>query len=164
MTSNIISKPIQEAPVAYNMRLFEAESTDSFSLVFRSACTMWNRYGGMDGYTYSFNGRTYRDVDSLWEAPVEKLAEKVSIGTDKYGEKVLKTYESIPTFDSCDREWNSKQMRFLFFDGKEIHLVVMDGGYRIAQLTFYETLLSADAGMKLIFGKLGWPMDGIVWT
>ena len=85
-------------------------------------------------------------------------------GVDKFGEKVLRIRYSIPTFDSIDREWNSKAEEYLMFDGKDIHLVTMAGGYRIAQLSFYEKLLSADIGMKPIFEKLSWPMDGISWT
>ena len=119
---------------------------------------------GLDGYQYCFNGRTYQDVESLWQEPVEDLCKNVQITRDIYGERVLKTYTQIPTFDSSDREWDSKELEFLFFDGKHIHLVVMRGGYRIARLTFYKQLLSADARMKPVFEKLGWPMDGIAWT
>ena len=40
----------------------------------------------MDGYIYSFNGRSYRDVESLWAERIEKLTQNVSIGVDKFGE------------------------------------------------------------------------------
>ena len=117
----------------------------------------------MDGYIYSFNGRSYRDVDSLWAERIEKLTQHVSIGVDKFGEKVLRIHYSIPTFDSCDREWDSMQHLFLMFDGKDIHLVTMNGGYRIAQIGFYEKLMSADIRMKPVFEKLGWSMPEIAW-
>ena len=118
----------------------------------------------MDGYTYSFNGRSYRDVDSLWTERIEELTQNVSIGEDKFGEKVLRIQHNLPTFDSGDREWDSKHWLNLMFDGKDVHLVTMNGGYRIAQLTFYENLLSADDRMQPIFEKLGWPMNNIEWT
>jgi len=76
---------------------------------------------------------------------------------------VLRGYTEIPTFDSGDREWDSAEIEFLMFDGRNIHLIVLRGGYSIAYLTFYEKLLTADARMKPIFEKLGWPMDGITW-
>lgn len=117
----------------------------------------------MDGYIYSFNGRSYRDVDSLWAERIEKLTQNVSIGVDKFGEKVLRIHYSIPTFDSCDREWDSMQQLFLMFDGKDIHLVTMNGGYRIAQIGFYEKLMSADIRIKPVFEKLGWSMPEIAW-
>ena len=121
----------------------------------------WN--SSLDGYTYHFNGRTYRDVESLWKEPAEDISKNVQIVTDIYGEKVLKTYTQVPTFDSGDREWDSKRLEFLFFDGKNIHLVLLKGGYRIAGLTFYEKLLSADIRMKPVFEKLGWKMPEIGW-
>lgn len=161
MEKDIYTERFPEHPVARDLK-FSREET--YALEFQSACRKNHRYGGMDGYTYTFNGRIYRDVDSLWAERIEKLAENVLIGVDKFGEKVLLIHYSIPTFDSCDREWNSKAEEYLMFDGKNIHLVSMAGGYRIAQLTFYEKLLAADARIKPIFEKLGWPMDGIAWT
>lgn len=40
---------------------------------------------------------------------------------------------------------------------------VMYGGYNIADLTFYEKLLTADSRMKPIFNRLGWPQNDIEW-
>ena len=50
------------------------------------------------------------------------------------------------------------------FDGKDIHLIIMRGGYRIAHLIFFEKLLTADSRMRPIFEKLGWSTNGIEWT
>lgn len=133
-------------------------------LEFKTRYKRENRYRGMEGYRYSFNKRSYCDVESLSKEPSEEITQNVHIVTDTYGEKVLKCYTQIPTFDSGDREWDSKKVEFLLFDGKNIHLVIMRGGYRIAGLIFYETLISANAGMKPIFEKLGWPTSGIHWT
>ena len=117
----------------------------------------------MDGYTYCFNGRTYRDVESLRVEQVQELAKDVQIFLDAHGEKTLRCYTDIPTFDSCDREWDSHQVEYLMFDGKEIHLVVLRGGYRIASLTFYTKLLAADEGLRPLLQKLGWKMNSIQW-
>lgn len=75
----------------------------------------------------------------------------------------LVSYTSIPTFDSGDREWDSRILEFLIFDGQTVSLVVLRGGHYIAHLTFYETLLSADCRLKTYFDKLGWPTKGINW-
>lgn len=158
MEKNIFTKQI---PAKHDLEIMRGEK---YSLTFQAAVRKNNRYGGMDRYTYCFNGRSYRDVDSLWAERVEKIGENVLIGVDKFGEKVLLIYYSIPTFDSSDREWNSKAEEYLMFDGQDIHLVSMAGGYRIAQLSFYEKLLSADARMKPIFEKLGWPINDIAWN
>jgi hypothetical protein len=150
-------------PQAYVMERAPDGSSHRFRLEFQSVREEFAWSGGLDGYTYSFNGRTYQDVESLWKEPAEDIAGNVQIVTDIYGEKVLKTYTQIPTFDSSDREWDSKRLEFLFFDGKNIHLVLMAGGYRIAKLTFYETLVAADVRMKPVFEKLGWKMPKITW-
>ena len=151
------------APKPYVLKQAPDGSNHKFRLEFQREYEKanWNR--GMDGYTYRCNGRTYQDVESLWKEPAEDVAQNVQIVTDIYGEKVLKTYTQIPTFDSGDREWDSKRLEFLFFDGKNIHLVLMAGGYRIAKLTFYETLVAADVRMKPVFEKLGWKMPKITW-
>lgn len=150
-------------PVSYTMNVAPDGDKKKITLAFRSTYTKTNFGSGMDGYTYSFNGRTYRDTESLRVAPMEEIFKNGYLTADAYGEKVLRTYKQIPTFDSGDREWDSMELEYLFFDGKYIHLVVMRGGYRIAKLTFYENLLSADVRMKPIFEKLGWPLDGIGW-
>lgn len=147
----------------YTLKQAPDGSSHKFLLEFQkeSERSGWN--SSMDGYTYCFNGRIYRDVESLWNEPAEDIAKNVQIVTDVYGEKVLKTYTQIPTFDSGDREWDSKRLVFLFFDGRGIHLVLLKGGYRIASLTFYETLLAADIRMKPVFEKLGWNLPEISW-
>lgn len=151
-------------PVSYTMNVSPDGGKEKISLTFRSTHTKTSLGNGMDGYTYSFNGRTYRDTESLRVAPLEEVFKDVFLTADAYGNKVLRTYKQIPTFDSGDREWDSMELEYLFFDGKHIHLVVMRGGYRIAKLTFYEKLLSADICMKPIFEKLGWPVNDIVWN
>ena len=150
-------------PVSYTMNVAPDGGSQKITLEFRSTYSKSGFGIDLEGYTYSFNGRTYRDVASLRVASLEEIFKNVYLTTDAYGEKVLRTYKQIPTFDSGDREWDSMELEYLFFDGKHIHLVVMRGGYRIAKLTFYERLLTADFCMKSIFEKLGWPMDGILW-
>ena len=160
MEKDIYTERFPEKPVLCNLKI----ARDTICpLTFRSAYRKNHRYKGMDGYTYTFHGRIYRDVDSLWAERIENIAENVLIGTDTFGEKVLKITHRIPTFDSGDREWNSRAEEYLIFDGEDIHLVSMTGGYRIAQLTFYEKLLSADIRMKPIFEKLECPLDDIAW-
>ena len=152
-------------PVSYTMKVSPLGGKEKILLEFRHQ-TRRADFGskGLDGYTYSYNGRTYRDTESLRVAPMEEIFKNVFLTADAYGEKVLRTYTQIPTFDSGDREWDSMELEYLFFDGKHIHLVVMRGGYRIAKLTFYEQLLSADMGLKPLFENLGWPTDNIRWN
>lgn len=102
-------------------------------------------------------------MNALWKKDIEALSENVFLGQDIYGKQVLKFYTSIPTFDSADREWDGKVLKFLLFDGRAINMVVLRGGYRIAHLTFYKTLLSADCRLKAYFDKLDWSTRRIDW-
>lgn len=150
-----------DEPKPYFMNQSPDGSSRRFYLAFETRCK--NKHAG-NGYIYSLNGKTYRDVASLWNEPGEELSKNVQIGTDVYGHHVLRTYTQIPTFDSGDREWDSEELEFLMFDGKDMNLIVMRGGYRIASLTFYEKLLSADMRLKPLFEKLGWPTAEIQWV
>ena len=118
---------------------------------------------GMDGYEYSYNGRKYKDMDTLTAKILEELAGDSRLWQDEYGEYVISTYMRVPTFDSGDREWCSYLRGFLFFDGKKIHLLEVEGGYKIATLTFYENLKAADGSLKPLFERLGWPTEKICW-
>ena len=151
-------------PLPYTLKIPVDGQEAALTLGFQKRYKKRTNWVGMDGYTYTFNGRTYHDIQELRKPIIKKLTENVGIAKDAFGEKVLRRYTEIPTFDSGDREWDSEEIEYLIFDGKDIHLVIMRGGYRIAHLIFFEKLLTADARMKPIFKKLGWPMDGIVWT
>lgn len=152
-----------EKPRPYTLKLAVDDKETDMILGFQKSYIK-RKSGGMDGYTYSFNGRIYKDVQMFTTGTVERLCNHVGITKDTYGESVLRRYTEIPTFDSSDREWDSEEIEYLMYDGRNINLVVMRGGYRIANLTFYEKLQTADIRMKTIFEKLGWSTDGITWT
>ena len=124
MFFNTDDRALQETRVAYKLKV-PVNGEKNLCMEFSSTYRKDSFTKGLDGYRYTFNGRTYRDVESLWLDPIEEICKDVQITTDAYGGKVLKTYTQIPTFDSGDREWDSKELEFLFFDGKDIHLVVM---------------------------------------
>jgi len=153
-----------ENPMPYTLKLPVDGRETVLTLGFQKRYKKKKHFEGMDGYTYSFNGRSYTDVRAFQTEAIEWLSDNVRIARDTFGDMVLRRRTEIPTFDSGDREWGSVEIEYLFFDGKDIHLIVLRGGYSIAHLIFFEKLLTADARMRPIFKKLGWPMDGIVWT
>ena len=150
-------------PLPYTFKIPLDDRETALTLGFKKRYKKRDAWKGMDGYTYSFNGRSYTDVRAFQTKAIEMLSDNVSIARDTFGDMVLRRRTEIPTFDSGDREWDSTELEFLMFDGKDIHLIVLRGGYSIAYLTFYEKLLTADARMKPIFEKLGWPKDNITW-
>ena len=153
-----------DEPLPYTFKIPLDDQETALTLGFQKRYKKVKHFVGMAGYTYSFNGRTYTDIRELRKPIIEELSENVGIAKDAFGDLVLRRYTEIPTFDSGDREWDSEEIEYLMFDGKEIHLIIMRGGYNIAYLIFFEKLLTADERMKPIFEKLGWPMDNIVWT
>jgi len=150
-------------PMPYTLKVPVDGRETGLTLGFRNRYKKRKPFVGMDGYTYSFNGRSYTDVRAFQTEAIEMLSDNASIARDTFGDMVLRRRTAIPTFDSGDREWDSAEIEYLMFDGKDIHLVIMRGGYRIAHLIFFEKLLTADARMKPIFEKLGWPTEGIEW-
>lgn len=142
-----------ENPLPYTLKIPMGGQETALTLGFQSRYKKRDSRKGMDGYTYSFNGRSYTDVRAFQTKAIEMLSDNVSIARDAFGDMVLRRRTEIPTFDSGDREWDSTELEFLMFDGKDIHLIVLRGGYSIAYLTFYEKLLTADARMKPIFEK-----------
>lgn len=152
-----------EKPLPYTLRIPVDGQETALTLGFQKRYKKKKHFEGMDGYTYSFNGRSYTDVRAFQTKAIENLSEDVSIAKDTFGNMVLRRYTEIPTFDSGDREWDSAEIEFLMFDGRDIHLIVLRGGYRIAHLIFFEKLLTADVRMRPIFEKLGWPQNDIKW-
>lgn len=150
-------------PLPYTLKIPVDGQESALTLGFRNRYKKRDTWDGMEGYTYSFNGRTYKDIQAFTTATIEKLSDDVSIARDTFGDMILRRYTEIPTFDSGDREWDSTEIEYLMFDGKDIHLIVMRGGYRIAHLIFFEKLLTADVRMRPIFEKLGWPQNDIKW-
>lgn len=150
-------------PLPYTLKIPVDDRETALTLGFQKRYKKRKNWVDMDGYTYSFNGRSYKDIQAFRTPGIEKLSENVSIARDTFGDLVLRRYTEIPTFDSGDREWDSEELEYLMFDGKDIHLIIMRGGYRIAHLIFFEKLLTADARMRPIFEKLGWPINDIVW-
>lgn len=152
-----------EEPQSYMFKIPLDDRETALSLGFQKRYKKRDAWKGMDGYTYSFNGRSYTDVRAFQTKAIEMLSDNVSIARDAFGDMVLRKRTEIPTFDSGDREWDSEELEYLMFDGKDIHLIIMRGGYRIAHLIFFEKLLTADARMKPTFEKLGWPTNDIKW-
>ncbi len=157
-----MAKELDE-PQPYTFKIPLDDRETALSLGFQKRYKKRSAWKGMDGYTYSFNGRSYTDVRAFQTKAIDMLSDNVSIARDTFGDMVLRRRTEIPTFDSGDREWDSTELEFLMFDGKDIHLIVLRGGYRIAHLIFFEKLLTADVRMRPIFEKLGWPQNDIKW-
>ena len=176
MTYEMNSKPhLQETTVSVILQLTLKYEKPEFRLEFQ-ACRnvtpekVWledepNIFGKKDlkDYTYAYNGRTYHDITSLYVEKVEELSKTAFIGKDIHGEKSLITYTDHPTRDFTGSNKDIRVLVYLIFDGKNVHMIVMQGMGSIANLTFYDNLLSADIRFQPFFEKLGWPTTNITW-
>ena len=137
----------------------------TIKLDFSEVVPVDHRTGSDDitGYQYTLNGRTYTDVGSFHAGEEIALDKDILIRTDQFGSKVLRVYHEIPTFDFEDREWDSCSIEYLFFDGRDIHMVFMRGGYKIARLILYKKLVGADMELQPYLKKLQFPIDGLKW-
>ena len=149
-------------PVPYTLTLPETQKEKKVFLTFRNAYQKDSGTTDLENYSFCFHKRIYPNVDALWEKDIEELSENMFLGQDVFGERVLKIYTQIPVFDSGDRIWDSGVLEYLFFDGQAVNLLVLQGGYRISSLTFYETSLTKNLRLKPYLKKLGWSM-GITW-
>ena len=147
-------------PIIYNLKL---ESENPICLQFADTKKISHSDKKLPGYQYTLNGRTYTDVSSLDVKKQKHITDDIYISKDIYGFKVLCVFNTIPTFDSGDREWDSRMIEYLMFDGKDINLVVMRGGYKMADLTFYTKLLTADLELKPYLEKLRFPVEKVMW-
>lgn len=149
-----------KAPVIYRL---QPESGHTIRLEFDNSQKISHFDQELSGYSYTLNGKKYIGVSCLKVKDTEEITDRVSVSEDQYGSKVLCIFTPIPTFDSGDREWDSRMTEYLMFDGKDINLIVMRGGYQIASLTFYTKLIAADIGLKAYFEKLGFPVNKVEW-
>ncbi|MCH5187033.1 MAG: hypothetical protein J1F63_01420 [Oscillospiraceae bacterium] len=154
-----IFKNLALETVQYKLRLGEnvCELTFKYEKLYNDA---WD----MRGYKYILNGREYTDIESFRGRTLKEIAEDILIREDVYGNKVLQCYESVPTFDSEDREWDGAVSEFLMFDGKDVNLVTSRYGYKIPSFKVYGALTAAPAILKPYFEELGFPEKGIKWN
>lgn len=145
-------------PVVYKLRL---EAGRLIRLQFEAFQKISHWDHELSCYPYILNGRKYAGVSCLNVKAVEEIGDNISVAEDQYGSKVLRVFTRIPTFDSGDREWDSHMTEYLMFDGRDINLIVMRGGYKLASLSFYTKLTAADAGLKKWLEKLGFPIEQV---
>ena len=117
----------------------------------------------LNGCAYQLGKRSYTDIATFSKEKLEQLNDTVSIWLDEYNCKVLCLFIPLPAFDSDDRDWSSRMLEFLVYDGEKIDLVVCCRGYKIGSITIYEDLAAADEGMRSWLEMLEFPLKGIRW-
>lgn len=114
-----------------------------------------------------FNGLNFYYSDISEDQTLEIMGElqnKVSINdstdiyTNQAGDKIIRIYVAVPTFDFGDRQWDSYRKLFIFPHENQIWGLLVAGGYEIARITCYQDLRAAsDRTEKLMsmFAQIG---------
>ncbi len=119
---------------------------------------------------YTVGSKQFKGDEPLRGEAIEVLTDGrgyyVSTKQDKFGDKTIYEHETVPTFDSGDREWDSYRRYALIYDGKDIDVVEFKGGYKIANIDVYRKLTLCDVAFKQYLEKLNYPagaLDSIQW-
>lgn len=119
---------------------------------------------------YTVGSKQFKGDEPLRGEAIEVLTDGngyyVSTKQDRFGDKTIYEHETVPTFDSGDREWDSYREYALIYDGKDIDVVAFKGGYKIANIDVYRKLKLGDVSFKEYFEKLNYPTgasDSIKW-
>lgn len=80
------------------------------------------------------------------ETLVKKIDDNIRIYNDKHGRTILYLYESIPTFDAEDREWNSYRELYVVKEKGKYQGYYLTGGYHLAKASLF-------TDMKVIKGE-----------
>lgn len=73
---------------------------------------------------------------------------------DQEGNPVVLLFQSVPTFDFSDREYDSYRALFIVEKNQRLTGYLFAGGYRLAKVTKYSCLTLADEKTKELFEAL----------
>lgn len=103
-------------------------------------------------YDFQYHNETCTD-DYFKKELVEEVSREIAWYIDEKGREVLSVYESIPTFDSGDREWNSYQKIYIIKENGFYTGIYLTGGYRLADVKVYQQIQCGDEKTKELFER-----------
>ena len=104
-----------------------------------------------DEYEFKYQFKKYTDRFFKKEL-VKEISDNSKLYKDEEGNLVIHIYESIPVFDSGDREWNSYREVYIKNDKGGDKGFYLSGGYHLAKANLYMNIKGADAKTKEIMG------------
>lgn len=93
--------------------------------------------------------------DFYKEELVCKYEEDIAKYRDAQGNEVLVLWESIPTFDSGDRQYDSYKELYLFVKQGKLQALFIKGGYCLGKAVFYPQLTCADSETQKLLQDAG---------
>lgn len=107
-----------------------------------------------DDYSFKMNGQSCT-ADYFKKVLIKELYENVSIYLDEQNRTVLCIHESIPIFDSGDRQWNSYKEIYLFRENGILTGIYLTGGYHLAAVKKFIKMETTDEKTKQMLDVLG---------
>lgn len=84
-----------------------------------------------------------------------RLTDSFRLFHDGDGRPALCIFESIPTFDSSDREWGSYQKLYLLPGEGKLRGILVRGGYKLARVLVYEDIRYGDSSTEKLVESYG---------
>lgn len=100
-----------------------------------------------DNNNFIYQFRKY-SADYFKKELLMELDKGIKKYRDEKGREVLSVYESIPTFDSCDREWNSYKQIYIVKKNGTFTGFYFTGGYHLADVKRYTHMECGDENTK----------------
>lgn len=95
-------------------------------------------------YEFKLNGKYRKPNHFKYQLEIE-YSENVSKYRNTKNQPVLVLYESVPTFDAEDREYDSYKELYVYSEEDHMVALLVRGGYRLSRVFYYTEIRGADA-------------------
>lgn len=141
---------------------YELKMTLEFEECFEIRHVDWHR--GIQDCVYQVNEKTFTDLSFLkgevkinFHSSRDDYSYQLRKNAD--GEKFLRYWEKIPTFDDGDRDWDSEELRALYVDEQGINLIHCHCGYELPHIKICVGLKKASPEILRWLNYIGCPRD-----
>ena len=139
-------------------------------------------------YTYDFLFKSFRTVSKPSSDSLLRIKTRYYYGTKAFMKRKVREHDNpalakrgvhvieykdaffrsavalrfdVPTFDSGDRQYDSRHTLYLFHSLTDVSAVYCKEGYEIAELYILDTLKAVSAELHALLSGLGFPMKRI---
>lgn len=157
---NVELKTVEEKIFKWCEPSFKTVMTLEFAECFEIRHVDWDE--GIRDCVYQINEKTFTDLSCMKgevkiKFPSTRDDYSYQIRQNSDGEKFLRYWEEIPTFDSGDRDWDSDKLRALYVDSKGINLIHCHVGYQLPYIKICVGLKKASPAIIRWLNYIGCP-------
>lgn len=152
MSGNAMVNALSEPVYQWAGRLDEDREL-VFSKAYEIAPTHYGE--GISDVVFRVHSREFKDLSFLYGETLQEYPNHNEIRRHADGTKFYFSYESIPTFDSGDREWDSMSHIAVYADDEGINMIHCRHGYAIPRIKVYIGLKKSIPAFNLWLERLG---------